>query len=169
VMVWTPAPTGAFLDSAGQDPLHALFDLIALRGLRRGEACGLRWEDVDLRGQSLTVAIQLVDNDGQLEESEPKSDAGNRDVALDAATVAILRRHRTQQQKARMVGEAWVDSGRVFTREDGRWVEPDWLSDHSDRRRRRRPMELPRWRHETAGQSRLIERARQDSNLRPTD
>jgi len=154
VMVWTPAQTGAFLDFVGQDPLHALFDLIALRGLRRGEACGLRWEDVDLRGRSLTVAIQLVDNDGQVEESEPKSDAGNRDVALDATTVAILRRHRTHQQKARMAaGEAWVDSGRVFTREDGRWVEPDWLSDHFDRLVRRSglpPIRLHDLRHGAA-------------------
>ena len=40
-MVWTPEQTGAFLDSAAQDPLYALYHLIALRGLRRGEAVGL--------------------------------------------------------------------------------------------------------------------------------
>jgi integrase len=129
VMVWTATQTGAFLDFVAEDRLHALFDLIALRGLRRGEACGLRWEDVDLRGCSLTVAIQLVDNEGEVEESEPRATP-----ETETSPVAILRRHRTRQQKARMAaGTAWVESGRVFTREDGRWIEPDWLSDHFDR------------------------------------
>ena len=36
-----------FLDSVADDPLFALWGLIALRGLRRGEAAGLRWQDVD--------------------------------------------------------------------------------------------------------------------------
>lgn len=75
-----------------------------------------------------------MDNGGEVEESKPKSDAGDRDVALDAVTIGILRRHRLRQQKARLeAGEAWVESGRVFTRENGAWIEPDWLSDHFDR------------------------------------
>ena len=48
VMVWTPAQLGAFLDAAADDPLYALFHLISHRGLRRGEACGVGWTDVDL-------------------------------------------------------------------------------------------------------------------------
>ncbi|MEV7629398.1 site-specific integrase [Actinoplanes sp. NPDC089786] len=154
VMVWTPAQTGAFLDFAAHDELYALFHLVALRGLRRGEACGLRWEDVDLRAGALTVAIQLVDNDGEVQESAPKSDAGDRPVALDAETVSTLRQHRARQQKARLKwGEAWVDSGRVFTRANGSWVEPNWLSDHFDRLVRRSglpPIRLHDLRHGAA-------------------
>ncbi|WP_239079988.1 site-specific integrase, partial [Paractinoplanes brasiliensis] len=134
VMVWTPDQTGRFLDYVARDELYALFHLIALRGLRRGEACGLRWEDVDLQRRELVVAVQLVDNGGHIEESEPKSDAGSRIVALDADTVSVLRRHRLRQQKARLAaGAAWVESGRVFTRANGAWIEPDWLSDQFDR------------------------------------
>jgi hypothetical protein len=42
VMVWTPAHTRRFLQEAKAHRLFALYQLIALRGLRRGEACGLR-------------------------------------------------------------------------------------------------------------------------------
>jgi hypothetical protein len=56
VMIWTPAQTGAFLDHVADDELYALFHLVALRGLRRGEACGLRWIDVDLTSRTITVA-----------------------------------------------------------------------------------------------------------------
>ena len=42
------AQTGEFLDAISGEPLFAVFHLIAMRGLRRGEACGLRWDDLDL-------------------------------------------------------------------------------------------------------------------------
>ncbi|MFC5827378.1 hypothetical protein [Nonomuraea insulae] len=48
VTVWTPSHTFAFLAQAATHRLLALYRLIALRGLRWGEAVGLRWKDVDL-------------------------------------------------------------------------------------------------------------------------
>lgn len=42
VAVWTAAQLAAFLDSVREDRLYALWWLAALRGLRRGEAAGLR-------------------------------------------------------------------------------------------------------------------------------
>ena len=50
-------------------------------------------------------------------------------------------------------GAAWVESGRVFTREDGAWIQPDWLSDHVDRLVRRSglpPIRLHDLRHGAA-------------------
>lgn len=43
-----PAQLAQFLASIASHRLFAVFHLIAMRGLRRGEACGLRWEDLDL-------------------------------------------------------------------------------------------------------------------------
>jgi integrase len=37
-----------FLRFVADDPLFALWWLVALRGLRRGEVAGLRWQDIDL-------------------------------------------------------------------------------------------------------------------------
>ncbi len=50
VMVWPPALAGAFLDYAEAHDivLYAMYVLILHRGLRRGEACGLRDEDVEI-------------------------------------------------------------------------------------------------------------------------
>ncbi len=58
VAVWTTQQLAAFLHSARHDTLYALWWLIALRGLRRGEAAGLRWIDVDLDNAQLTVTRQ---------------------------------------------------------------------------------------------------------------
>jgi integrase len=47
VMVGTPEQTRRFLDQATKHRLYALYRLIALRGLRRGEACGIRNPSLD--------------------------------------------------------------------------------------------------------------------------
>jgi hypothetical protein len=59
-MIWTPAQTGQFLDHAAEDPLYPLFHLIAFRGLRRGEACGLPWSETDLTDQTITITAQIT-------------------------------------------------------------------------------------------------------------
>ncbi|MFF4532615.1 tyrosine recombinase XerC [Streptomyces sp. NPDC001407] len=125
VMVWTPEHTGLFLDHAAEDRLYSLFHLIAFRGLRRGEACGQKWTDTHLDAGLITVAKQLVVDGWEVYEDDPKTDAGARTIALDSGTVQALRRHRLQQDKERKEwGPAWVETGRVFTRENGELLHP---------------------------------------------
>jgi integrase len=58
------------------------------------------------------------------------TDAGARTVPLDAGTVAAIRAHRRAQLAERMAwGSAWVDSGKVFTRENGERLHPAMISD----------------------------------------
>lgn len=125
VMVWTPEQTGAFLVFVATDRLYAMWHLIAFRGLRRGEACGQPWSETDLDTHSLNVTSQLVQDGWEVETSEPKTDSGHRTVALDDDTVDVLRHHRKQQSADREDwGSAWVDTGLVFTQEDGSWLHP---------------------------------------------
>jgi integrase len=125
VMVWTPEHTGLFLDHVAEDRLYALFHLIAFRGVRRGEACGHRWTDTNLDAGLITVAKQLVVDGWEVYEDDSKTDAGARTIALDSDTVQALRRHRLQQDKDRETwGSAWVETGRVFTRENGELLHP---------------------------------------------
>ncbi|WP_238447453.1 tyrosine recombinase XerC [Micromonospora sp. 4G55] len=62
VMVWMPEQAGRFLDHAERHDiaLYAMYLLILHRGLRRGEACGLRDHDVDLDAGYLTVVQQIT-------------------------------------------------------------------------------------------------------------
>ncbi|MFF3273144.1 tyrosine recombinase XerC [Streptomyces chrestomyceticus] len=125
VMVWTPEHTGLFLDHIAEDRLYALFHLIAFRGLRRGEACGQKWTDTNLDAGLITVAKQLVVDGWEVYEDDPKTDAGARTIALDSNTVQTLKRHRAQQDKDRDEwGNAWVETGHVFTKENGEMLHP---------------------------------------------
>lgn len=129
VMVWTPKQLGQFLDTAEGHRLYALFHLVAFRGLRRGEAVGQDWSYVNLDAGELTPAKEIVQDGWKPYESAPKTEGSASVIHLDSATVAVLRAHRAQQNRERLQwGEAWQDTGKVFTREDGSWLHPEMAS-----------------------------------------
>ena len=128
-VVWDAQQVGVFLDAIQGHRLYALFALTILTGLRRGEALGLRWEDVDYDQGVLYVRQQVIAAGKNITLGPPKTKAGERTVALSEATVALLQQHQSRQRRERLQwGEAWQDTGLVFTYEDGRMVRPDSLT-----------------------------------------
>jgi integrase len=129
VAVWTAEQTAQFLTAIHDQRLYAAFHVIALRGLRRGEASGLRWTDLDLTAGLLTVSQQVQYQDGRMVTCPPKSRASNRTIALDPDTVEVLRAHRTRQEAEKVLaGAAWKETGHVFTRADGALLSPERLT-----------------------------------------
>jgi integrase len=129
VAVWTPAQTAVFLNSVRGDRLYPLWHLIALRGLRRGEAAGLRWRDIDLDSGTILICQQLQQYAGHLTLTRPKTPSSERAIALDRTTTTVLRRHyAAQQAEQAAAGSAWHDSGYAFTTCHGEPVAPDRLT-----------------------------------------
>jgi hypothetical protein len=129
-----------------------------MTGLRRGEACGLRWIDVDLERQVLHVRQRIVQMDRETLVGRPKTASGeDRRVDLDEMTMGALLAHRIAQETERAVwGEAYVDSGLVFTRENGAQLRPEYITSHFRRLCKRaglRPIRLHDLRH---GQASLM-------------
>jgi integrase len=142
VMVWTPAQLGAFLDAAADDRLYAFFHLLAHHGLRRGEGVGQGWDDVDYDVPEIHVTAEIVVDGWTPIETRPKTAGSQATVAIDAGTVDVLKAHRWRQlaerdawneraaaerAAGRKVAD-WVDTGKVFTAEDGSWLHPDVVS-----------------------------------------
>ncbi|WP_329177861.1 site-specific integrase [Streptomyces sp. NBC_01477] len=142
VMVWPPALLGQFLDAAVDDRLYAFFHLMTHHGLRRGEAVGQDWAGVDWKMGTIAVQKEIVLDGGRPIETAPKT-AGSQDfVQVDVETLAILREHReyqlaerdawnTRAAELREKGEKaedWVDTGKMFSAPDGRWLHPDVVS-----------------------------------------
>ena len=99
--------------------------------MRRGEAIGLRWEDVDFAGRALSVVQQITEVHGRGVVGTPKTKRGTRLIPIDDGTVAILRRHQEAQEIELVAwGDAWNESGLVFTREDGRPLRPEYATRH---------------------------------------
>jgi integrase len=60
----------------------------------------LRWCDVDLDAATLTIEQQRLAYGRAVAVGPPKTAASRRTIALDTATVRILRAHRRRQQRA---------------------------------------------------------------------
>ena len=80
-------------------PLWPLIHLIAFTGMRRGEALALTWENIDLDDSVLRICQSLMVTANGVSLEPPKTQRGDRIVALDALTVAILRKHRAKQEE----------------------------------------------------------------------
>ena len=132
VAVWTADHLAEFLSAVTDDSLFAFWWLAGLRGLRRGELCGLRWTDIDLDRATLNVERNRTTAGYQIVENDPKTPAGRRAVALDKHTVRVLRAHRRRQQDQRRDtqadGQQWTDSGYVFIRGDGLPINPNYAT-----------------------------------------
>ncbi|MEV6632530.1 tyrosine-type recombinase/integrase [Actinoplanes sp. NPDC051470] len=103
--------------------------LIALRGLRRGEAAGLRWADVDLDAGVAMIEQQRIANGHLVTVGQPKTAASRRLIALDRHTVRLLREHRRRQHvEQKAANEVWQNTGYVFVAKDGAALHPDVLT-----------------------------------------
>lgn len=143
-VAWTPTELRTFLASAADHHHAALWHLAAMTGLRRGEACGLRWSDLDLDSATLRVRRTLLVSGQNIIEGEPKTRRSRRTVDLDAGTVTMLRAHRRIQVELRMmVGAGYRDQDLVFAMPEGKPWHPGVVSRAFDRRVRSMP-ELPR-------------------------
>lgn len=123
---WSAEQLAAFLDSRRDDRFYSLWHTLAMTGLRRGEALGLRWEDVDLEAGRLAVRRSLIPEGNRVAVHEPKTARGRRVVALDPGTVAVLQARAARQLAEQAAAESWGDTGLVFTNEDGQAHHP-WL------------------------------------------
>ena len=131
VMVWPAELLSVFLDYAAEHApdLHPMLHLMAYRGPRRGEACGLLDAEVRLGRHEVSIVNQIAAHGQTAVHKAPKSAAGNREVILDPDTVAVLTaykaRRATWQLKA---GPVWPETGLFFVRPDGRAWHPSSVS-----------------------------------------
>jgi integrase len=127
---WSADELARFLGSIERERLAAAFILLATTGMRRGEALGLRWSDVDLKAGRLSIVQTVTTVSDKIVITPPKTAGSRRSVSLDPETVAVLRDHRRRQNEERLkAGELWVGEGDlVFTDEIGQPVHPSALS-----------------------------------------
>lgn len=95
-------------------------------GLRRGEICGLRWQDVDLKNGIAAIRHTLVRvSTGNLIFKPPKTKSGRRSVKLAALLVEALTREGEKLRECRRVlGSSYNPHNLVVCRANGSPVNP---------------------------------------------
>jgi len=123
---WDATDMRTFLASVEDDRNAPAYRLLATTGMRRGEALGLRWADVNLDAGRVTINRSLTVVDSELVWSPPKTARSRRSVSLDPVTVATLKAHRRRQLDERVAaGDAWDDSDLLFCDQMGGPLHPD--------------------------------------------
>ena len=110
--------------------LYACIHLIAYTGMRRGEAMGLLWNDVDLERGRIFIERSLSRTlERGLYVDPPKTHSGRRVIDLDAGTIEVLSKHQEEQRTTQaLMRDMYEDYGRVFAGPYGEWINPDQLS-----------------------------------------
>lgn len=127
--VWSAVELRRFLDGVADDRLAAAYVALATTGMRRGEALGLRWQDVDLGAGRVAIRQTVINVGNTATIGAPKTAKGRRVVTLDAGTVTALREHRKRQAAERLAMAAgFADHGLVFCRPDGGLLHPERFS-----------------------------------------
>jgi len=102
------------------DPrIGAILRLIVATGMRRGEACAIRWGDCDLETGVIQIDESIISNKGATTKS-PKTRASIRRVTIDEGTLSELRQLRViQSQFSEELGSALGEESFVFSFEPG--------------------------------------------------
>jgi integrase len=113
----SPDEARILLNHIKGDRLEALFTVALALGLRKSEALGIRWQDIDFDQKTATVQVELVYNKKQFMLEPLKTENGRRRLALPQFAVdALLVLRDKQAQEQAYLGEHWHnDFGLVFT------------------------------------------------------
>ena len=127
---YTPEQLGILLDKAVGTRLELPVFICAYLGLRRGELCGLRWSDVDLEHQTITIENTRTQAGKKEIEKGTKTASSTRTLYLPDTLCDMLKAAREHQQVCRAeYKNAYDDNDYVVVMEDGRPFRPNYLSE----------------------------------------
>jgi integrase len=120
-----PEQARQLLVSMKGEPLETLHQVVLTFGLRRGEALGLKWDDIDLDRATLAIRRTIGRATSGIVVQEPKTASGRRTLKLPQSLTAALKAHRKCQLERRLLaGPDWQDTGYVFTTSIGTHLDP---------------------------------------------
>lgn len=135
-----PETVSAILEALESEPLkwRLITHLMLVTGCRRGEVMGLKWEKVDFETGKVKIDRELIStkSKGVYEDSTKTSDM--RILTLPKETMQLLKQHKHDQLRLQIAnGDRWINTGYVFTQDNGDRMNPDsptgWLKDFADR------------------------------------
>lgn len=127
---YTPEQLGILLDKAVGTRLELPVFICAYLGLRRGELCGLRWNDVDLEHKTITIENTRTQAGKKEIEKSTKTASSTRTLYLPDTLCDMLKVAREREQECKTAYKnAYDDNDYVVVMEDGRPFRPNYLSE----------------------------------------
>ena len=116
-----------FLEVSKGHELYELFYFTMCFGLRRSEALGLKWDNINLEKKQLSIVSTVTKGTEINRENSVKSKSSNRTYPLSDRQCEIFKRIKQKQNDNRkLFGDEYKDSDYVFTHIDGSLYYPDY-------------------------------------------
>lgn len=107
--------------------IRVLIELALMTGCRRGEIVGLKWSDIDLEKQTISIkrsAYQVANQ--EIKTKMPKSKNSIRSLSIPSRLCLTLNEYKNDYDTCKaMWGESWNPEGYLFTQFDGTLMHPD--------------------------------------------
>lgn len=123
-----------FLLTLDDERLKCAFIVEIASGVRLGELLALRWADVDLNENTISIKHSIrrtknfddsIDTSTSLMFSTPKTKAGIRIIPLPPSAIEELKEHKKRQNEEKMANRIiYEDNDLVFCSELGRLIDP---------------------------------------------
>jgi integrase len=99
---------------------------VLLMGLRRGEICGLEWQDIDFENKTMTISRSSYKaENGTLITKEPKTQNSKRILTMPEKLIKYLLEYKEWWDKrAIILKKRWKGSQRLFLSDSGEVTEP---------------------------------------------
>ena len=108
---------------AAGEPMRAAIILALFYGLRRSEACGLRWTDIDFKKNTMHIQHTVTQNGTVLlDDDHTKTRGSNRTLVLIDQTIPYLKQLRAGQVRAGLLMD------KVVAWPDGKHLRPDGIT-----------------------------------------
>ncbi|MER2079825.1 tyrosine-type recombinase/integrase [Psychrobacillus psychrotolerans] len=112
-------------------PFHVPMMIAFQTGMRRGEVCGLTWNDVDFDEGTLTIEKTMIMEKTDYFIGTPKTQSSYRTIGIGDSLLKLLRTHRKEQMKNKLFyGRHYEDTNFVCTKENGSPITPNVVKWH---------------------------------------
>ncbi len=129
----------ALIDEKAPIDYKLFFNLLAYSGMRRGEALGLEYKDIDFIDSILTIKrTSNYRSDSGIYTDTPKTESSYRSLYIQAKIVDLIKQLQAEQQiQANKCGDLWHYTDRLFITWDGKPMHPNtpytWLKRFCER------------------------------------
>lgn len=126
---YTQEQAKALLEAVKGTIIEGIVTLTIFYGLRRSEAVGLKWSAINFENSTFTIASTVVRFSEVIEKTSTKNQASHRTYPMTPEVRQMLLSIRERQQgMKKTMGNSYCDNGYVFTWEDGRRLNPDYVT-----------------------------------------
>lgn len=124
IQAFSEADARRFLQVVSGHRLEALWWILMLCGLRKGEVLALVWSDVDFEQKLLSVSKSYQKIGKEKVTGKPKTSTGNRLVPLPDVLITLLREHQRRQGEEKYSVPTY---DRIFVTRTGTPIDPSNL------------------------------------------